>query len=179
MFKIHDTVFVLVDVQGKLARAVFGVENLFGNLAILVRGMRILEIPVIWVEQIPGKMGPTVPEISGFLDGLTPVSKSCFSCWGEPDFRAALQATDRRQVVLAGIETHVCICQTVSDLTAENYEVQVAGDAVSSRTRENRDIGLEKVRSLGAGVTSAEMILFELLQTSEHPSFREILKLVK
>jgi nicotinamidase-related amidase len=131
------------------------------------------------MEQTPDKIGKTVPEIGRLLGLQAPVSKACFSCCEDGQFMAALRATGRGQVVLAGIETHVCVYQTAADLSAQGFRVEVVADAVSSRTMQNRQIALEKMRSLGVGITSLEMILFELLRTSRHPAFRDILRLVK
>ena len=176
---IDKTIFVLVDVQGKLAQVMHDRDTLFRNLQILVQGVQALEIPILWVEQIPEKMGPTIPELQELLIGLQPVCKQAFSAWGEPAFVTALRNTDCRQVVLAGIETHVCVYQTTRDLAANGYAVEVVADAVSSRTARNRRIGLGKAQAAGAVLTSVETCLFELLATSTHPAFRRILKLVK
>ncbi len=179
MFELGKTAFVLVDVQGKLASVMHEREALYRNLEILLRGMQALEVPVIWVEQIPEKMGPTIPELTAHLEDHTPIAKSCFSCCMSEAFQQALKETRASQVILAGIETHVCIYQTAHDLLEFAFEVEVIGDAVSSRFKTNRDIALEKLIDIGAGVTSTESILFELMRTAEHPAFRDVLKLVK
>ena len=179
MYSASDAVFVLVDVQGKLAELMFEKEKLFGNLGKLVAGMRALEVPIIWVEQIPEKMGATIAPLRERLSGLTPVSKSSFSCCGEPRFLDQLQRLGRRQVLLAGIETHVCVYQTATDLVAAGYDVEIVADAVSSRTPENRGLGLEKVKACGARLTSVETSLFELMRSAEHSAFRAVLDIVK
>lgn len=179
MFELGKTAFVLVDVQGKLASVMHEREALYRNLDILVRGMQALDVPIIWMEQIPEKMGPTIPELTVHLEDQAPIAKSSFSCCLSRDFQETLKKTRADQVVLAGIETHVCIYQTASDLLNLNFEVEVVGDAVSSRVKTNRDIALKKLTEIGAGVTSVESILFELMRTSEHPAFRDILKIVK
>jgi nicotinamidase-related amidase len=179
MFELGKTAFVLVDVQGKLASVMHEREALYRNLEILVRGMKALEVPVIWMEQIPEKMGPTIPELTAHLDDHTPIAKSCFSCCMSEAFQAALKKTRASQVILAGIETHVCIYQTAHELLEFAFDVEVIGDAVSSRFAANRDIALQKLIDIGAGISSAEGILFELMRTSEHPAFRDILKIVK
>jgi nicotinamidase-related amidase len=138
-----------------------------------------LGVPIIWVEQVPEKMGPTIQPLRGLLEGLVPISKSTFSCCGEPEFMKALRQTLRKQVIIAGIETHVCVYQTASDLIAAGYEVEVVSDAVSSRSAENRNVALHKIWSIGARLTTTEMILLELMRTAKHPRFREILGLIK
>jgi len=179
MFELGNTVFVLVDVQGKLAAAMHEREALYRALEILLRGMQALRVPVIWMEQIPAKMGPTIPELAVHLEGQHPIAKACFSCCGSDTFLQVLKQSGARQVVMAGIETHVCIYQTARDLLELGYAVEVVADAVSSRYEANHRIALQKIAALGAGVTTAESMLFELMRTSEHPAFRDILTLVK
>jgi hypothetical protein len=180
MLFVEDTVLVIVDVQGKLAELMVDKENLFANLAQLVQGADVLELPILWLEQYPEGLGPTIEPLAALLaPKRQPMPKLAFSCWGCPAFVDALRATGRRQVLLAGIETHVCIYQTTADLLAEGYEVQVVGDAVSSRTAENRQIGLQRVRDLGAVVTSTEMALFELLRVARGDRFRAIARIVR
>ena len=175
MLKIDDTVFVLVDVQGKLAQLMYEKKPLFDNLQILVKAMQVMDIPIVWVEQVPEKMGATIPELTALLDTKTPIPKSSFSCWGEPEFQKRLAATGRPNILLAGIETHVCIYQTVRDLINEDHYVEVVADAVSSRTLRNREIGIDRIKACGAGVTSTEMILLELLGSADHPLFKNVL----
>ena len=151
MLKIETTVLVVVDVQGKLAQLMHDRAALFNALQRVIGGARSLALPILWAEQNPDRMGPTIPEIRSLLPDLQPIPKLSFSCAGEPRFLAALQQTGRRQVLLAGIETHVCMAQTAADLVAGGYEVEVPADAVSSRTAENRAVGLEKIRAILRG----------------------------
>ena len=179
MFTIDNTAFVLIDVQGKLATLMHEKDALFDNLVRLTRGILALKIPILWTEQIPEKLGPTIPELTALLSGVEPLPKSSFSCCGDPAFNDRLKALDRGQVLLAGIESHVCVYQTAAHLRERGYEVQVAADAVSSRTRSNRRIGLERMRAAGAELTSVESALFELMQDAKHPAFREVVAAVK
>jgi nicotinamidase-related amidase len=179
MFEIKQTVFVLVDVQGKLASLMHEREALYHNLEIVVRGMKALEIPIVWMEQIPEKMGPTIPELAALLPDQTPIAKACFSCCGSDAFLKELRRSNPRHVVLAGIETHVCIYQTACELLDLGFDVAVAADAVSSRSGATRDIALRQLSDAGASLTTAEGILFELMRTAEHPAFRDVLKIVK
>lgn len=173
------TVMVLVDVQGKLARIMHDSAALAASLEKLVRGMNALKIPVIWVEQNPAGLGPTIPELSALLQGNKPLIKTAFGCCDDAAFMAALKACERKQVVLAGIEAHVCVFQTGVRLIESGYEVHLVSDGVSSRTGQNRRIGIERIRAAGATVTSVEMCLFELLHTSADPVFKDILNIVK
>lgn len=179
MLEVGDTVFALVDVQGRLAQTMADRERLFDNLQRLVKGMRALAIPILWLEQNPRGLGPTIPELAALLTDLQPIPKLTFSCCRCPAFMEALQAVGRRQVLLAGIEAHVCIYQTAMDLQAQGYHVEVVADAVSSRTAQNREIALMRLRDAGISLTSVEMALFELLKVAEGPAFKEILAIVK
>lgn len=180
MLTLNNTALVVIDVQGKLAQLMAQKEILFENLQKLIKGVQVLELPIIWNEQLPEKLGPTTPEIAHLLAQTTqPIAKSSFSCCGNPPFMGALKATGRKQVLLAGIESHVCVYQTCRDLLDLGYEVQVVADAVSSRAPENRQIGLERMKEAGATVTSTEMALFELLRVAEGPKFKEITRIVK
>lgn len=179
MLRLGNTLFLLVDVQGKLAHSMYDREALFANLQRLIRGVLVLELPILWMEQYPQGLGPTVPELAALLPGRQPIAKTSFSCCGSEAFLQALAATGRWQVLLAGIETHVCIYQTTVDLLALGYHVEVVADAVSSRTAQNREIGLQRVRAAGASLTSVEMALFELQRVAEGARFKELLRIVK
>lgn len=178
MKPVENTVLVLVDVQGKLAGLMHGHDLLTANLVRMVRGAQVLGIPIIWNEQVPEKLGPTIPEVASLLDGEVPLPKRTFSCCGNPLFLERLEALGRRRVLLVGIETHVCVYQTARDLLLRGHVVEVVADAVSSRTEANKLIGLDRIRSLGGSVTSTEMVLFELLEVAEGERFRAIQRLV-
>ena len=179
MLKTDNTVFLLVDVQGKLAHSMHAKENLFKNLRKLVKGMRVLEIPILWAEQNPKGLGPTVPEVAELLSDLQAIPKHSFSCYKNNEIRQALQALNRPNVLVAGIEAHVCVYQTVRDLRKAQYDVQLIADAISSRLIENKQIGLEKCKNTGAEITSVETALFELLEVAEGDRFKKILDVIK
>jgi nicotinamidase-related amidase len=138
-------------------------------------------------------MGPTIPELRELLDGVTPLPKTAFSAWKDPAVYRTIRETGCRDILIAGIETHICIYQTAMDLLHENhaaqsddpseedeaYTVRIALDAVSSRTTENKAAAIQRMRDFGAEIETVEMILFEQLETSGHPSFRDILRIVK
>ncbi len=179
MLEIRDCCLVIVDVQGKLAQLMHDKEDLFNNIRLLVKATRILGIPIIWCQQCPQALGPTVSEIAELLSDSEPIDKSSFSCYGDARFKTTLDALGRKQILLCGIEAHVCIYQTAVDLLRRDYQVHVLADAVSSRTLENKQIAMGRMQAEGAAVSSTEMVLFELLRTAEHPQFRQIAKLVK
>lgn len=172
-------VVVFIDVQGRLAEVMDGKEALFENLSRMIRGAERLRIPILWTEQIPEKVGPTLAQFSLLLGERRPIAKSAFSCLGDFQFRKALQEVNRSQVLLVGIETHVCIYQTAMDCMAQGYEVYVVEDAVSSRSPVNKRIAIERMRAMCIQVVSVEMALFECLRDATAPEFRDILDCVK
>jgi isochorismate hydrolase len=179
MLKTDDTVLLVVDVQGRLARIMYEKERLLDHLIQVINGCKILEIPIVWAEQNPKGLGPTIPEIAVHLDGCTPIPKMSFSCMGCDAIVEELSARGRKQVLIAGIETHICVYQTACDLLEAGYAPHVVSDAVSSRTRENRTVGIERCRDVGAAITSVEMALFELLKIAEGDEFKALLRIVK
>ncbi|NJP04947.1 MAG: hydrolase [Chloroflexaceae bacterium] len=176
---IETTVLVVVDVQGNLAQAMYQKKELLQNLTKLIRGARALDLPIMLTEQNREKLGPTLPELLEWMPDVTPINKMSFSCYGDEAFVQELRATRRRRVLLAGIETHVCIYQTALDLLHHEYTVDLVVDAVSSRTEQNRQIGLERLGNAGVYLSSTEMALFELLRVAQGPAFKAILPIVK
>ncbi len=176
MLKKENTVLIFIDVQGRLAEVVDGSESLFRSLRRLLEGMYVLDIPVIVTEQTPDNLGKTRGE---FRPLLLPITKSTFSCCGERVFLEALEKINRRQVILCGIETHVCIYQTAMDLLAAGYEVCVVADAVSSRDPANKTLALRRMEAEGVKLTGTEMLLFELLGDAKSQQFKCILQIIK
>ncbi|MFH1370228.1 MAG: hydrolase [Planctomycetota bacterium] len=170
---------VVVDVQGKLAQLMHDKENLFKNIRILIQAAKILNIPIQWCQQVPSALGPTVPEIAELLTDNQPINKLSFSCVGCEEFNKELDRLGRKQVLLCGIETHVCVYQTAVDLLCKGYEVEVIADAVSSRKLDNKQIGLNRMAAEGVRISSTEMALFEILRSADNPRFKQIAKLVK
>ena len=179
MLEIEKTSLVVVDVQGRLAELMHGKETLFKNIEILIRSAKILDIPVIWCQQTPTALGATISRIARLLEGIEPIDKSTFSCFAHQPFADKLKSLDRPQILLCGIEAHICIYQTTADMVGAGYSVDVIADAVSSRIKQNKKVGLKRIEKVGANVGSTEMALFELLKSAEHPQFKQIVKLVK
>lgn len=179
MFTAEDTILVIIDVQEKLFQVIHEKETLSANAVKLVKGIRLLDIPVILTEQNPAGLGPTLPEISSLLPDVRPITKFDFSCYKEETFLRKLDELKRNQIILCGIETHICVYQTALDLADTGYEVQLVIDCVSSRTTANRDTALSRMELEGIMPTSTEMILFELLGTAKHDKFKEISALIK
>lgn len=179
MFSPGNSILIVIDVQGKLAYLVHDKEKIFKHIQALIQAANHLDIPVIYTEQVPEKIGGTIPEIKFYLNNHQPIRKASFSCAGEKTFWDELKKNRRSQLIVAGIETHVCVYQTVADLLGKRYPVQVVADAVSSRSLDDKAIALDRMKSLGAVLTSTEMIITELLKTSNHKKFKEILGLIK
>jgi len=183
----RNTLLVLIDVQEKLMPVMHEPDALTANLVKLVRALRVLEVPILALRQNPDKMGPIIAPLRERLADITPVDKRCFGCCGAPAFMQALEQSGRRQILIAGIEAHVCVYQTAVELIREGYAAEVVVDAVSSRRPEDKVVALDKIRACGAHsvgsgqghVTTVETAIFELLRTAEHPAFRDILKIVK
>jgi len=179
MLDIKNCCLAVVDVQGKLAQLMHGKDALFKNIQILIQAAQILEIPILWCQQVPDALGPTIPEIAELLTDVEPMNKAAFSCCGTDQFISKLNESARNQVLLCGIEAHICVYQTAGDLLVRGFNVNIVADAVSSRSPDNKQIALSRLAAEGASITSVEMALFELLRTAEHPKFRQIAKLIK
>ena len=179
MLGSEDSILVVIDVQGNLAQQMYNKENLFASLIKMIRGARALDIPIIWVEQNPEGLGETIPSIASLLGDYPKVSKSTFSCMGDNAFVELFEEVAKKQVILVGIEAHVCVYQTALDLLEKALQVTIVTDATSSRTKENKLLALENLRAAGARMSSVEMALFEMLKKAEGPVFKEIIKIVK
>ena len=179
MLAADNSVLLIIDVQEKLFRNIHQKEQLMDNLQRLIKGIKVLEIPVLVTEQYPQGLGSTIPEIAQLLPDCRPLPKVCFSCCGDVAFLQAFKKLNRKQVLIAGIESHVCVYQTAADLIAAGYEVYAVSDTISSRTEQNRDIGLKMMTQLGAKITSTEAALFELLKVAKGDKFKAISEIVK
>lgn len=178
----NDAVLVVIDVQERLMPVIHERFEVEANVERLVRGAHVLGIPAIVTEQYVKGLGPTVEPLRRALEetnGYRPIEKDCFSAHGCAAFAAQLAALDRRQVLLAGVEAHVCVYQTARDLLASGLKVWLIADAMSSRTTRNRDLALQRLVSEGARLSSTEMALFELLVVSGTEEFQAISRLVR
>lgn len=179
MLKADKAVLTIVDVQGKLATLMKDKDILFDNLVRMIHGAKALNIPIIWNEQVPEKLGETIAPLKEILIDNAPLPKVSFSCCGNPAFMERLKSSGRKQVILVGIETHICVYQTALDLIENGYEVHLVVDAVSSRYEVNKHVGVERMKVAGAVLTTVEMSLFEMLGKAEGEKFKEIAKIVK
>ena len=167
---------VVVDVQEAFRKAVPSFGEVADATGTLVQGAAKIGIPIVVTEQYPQGLGATAPEVAEHLPaGVEPVAKTCFSAAEAEGFELG----GRDQAIVCGIETHVCVNQTVLDLVDAGVEVHVVSDAVGSRTDENRELGLHRAEQAGAILTSVETALFELLRNAEAPEFKEVQGLVR
>ncbi len=178
----QNAVLVVIDVQEKLMPVIDRAEEVARNVDRLVRGCHLLGVPPILTEQYVRGLGPTIEPLRKAFDetaGYRPIEKACFSAYGCEPFAAQLAALGRQQVLVAGVEAHVCVWQTVSDLLGKGLQVTLIADAVSSRSPENKEIALRRMASEGVKLSSTEMALFELAVVSGTEEFRAISRLVK
>lgn len=175
---IKRAVLVVIDVQGKLAGMMCDPHYL-RHVQGMIKIAQILDFPILVTEQAPEKIGGTVPEIKGMFQSFGPIVKQTFSCCGEPGFMVELNRLRRSLVIVCGIESHVCVYQTVRDLCGLGHDVHLVSDAVSSRSKHNEQIGIERCAQSGAIITSLEMLVTELIRSTAHPRFREIMSLLK
>ncbi|HYK03613.1 MAG TPA: isochorismatase family protein [Thermoanaerobaculia bacterium] len=177
-----NTVLVVIDLQEKLMPVIDRTKDVVRNVDRLVRGCHVMRVPAILTEQYVRGLGATVETVRKAFEettGYRPIEKTCFSAHGCEAFAAQLAALERKQVLVAGVEAHVCVYQTVRDLQAAGMQVTIVADAVSSRTPENKEIALRRLVSDGVKLSSTEMALFELAVVAGTDEFRAISKLVK
>lgn len=174
-----QTGLLVVDIQERLLPAIYEKERVVQNAIRLAKGAGVLKVPIFVTEQYRKGLGATVPEVASAITGFAPMEKTAFSACGADGLMLALDSMRVRQVVLCGIESHVCVLQTCLDLLDSGLRPYVVADAVSSRTPDNYRLGLDRMRDAGAVIASTEMVLFELLGRAGTEEFKQILPLVK
>jgi nicotinamidase-related amidase len=174
-----ETVGLIIDMQERLYPHVQEHEQLTKNTTILIEGLKAIGIKILVTEQYTKGLGFTIEPLKSLLNDIEFVEKQAFSCCDEPAFYEELSLTGARSVVVAGIESHVCVLQTAIDLLANGYTPVIVEDCVSSRNPNDKKIAIERMRREGAIITTYESLLFELLRQSGTDSFRKISKLVK
>jgi nicotinamidase-related amidase len=193
--KRENSILAVVDYQERLMPVIHAREAVLEAAARLIRGCRILGVPILVTQQYTKGLGETVPPVVRALTeplnadsaagaepvdaGFDPIEKTSFSTWGEPVFARRLEETQKKQVILCGVETHVCILQTALDLLREGYGVFLTLDAISSRKPEDREPALRRMAAAGAAETTVESVLFELMRDARTNGFKQISNLVK
>ncbi len=175
----EKTAGLVIDIQERLFPVMWEKETLLKNCEILIAGLKELAIPTVVTQQYTKGLGDTLPEIKSLIPDFTFIEKRDFSCCDEPSVIEKLKETGAENVVICGIESHVCVLQTAIDLKEAVYNPVVVMDCVSSRSKENFELARERFRFEGIMMTSYESLLFELTRTSTAPEFRAISKLVK
>jgi nicotinamidase-related amidase len=184
---LQRAALALIDVQEKLLVTMHNPDVVLKQLVKLVAGAKTLDIPILWNEQNPERLGPTAAPLREILASYTkPIPKMSFGCCGSAGFMTALKATGRDQILIAGIEAHVCVYQTAEQLLQQKYHFQIVADAVSSRNPLDQEITLLRIAHEATiqqtqlpPLTTTEAALFELMKTAEHPRFKDILKIIR
>ncbi len=177
--KRENAALLLVDIQKNLLPAVDGAGSMTRACEDLIDGLGLMELPVILTEQFRRLLGPTVASIGDRLPGVEPLPKMTFDCCGEPAFVDALERTGRNQLIVTGIETHVCVMQTACSLAKMGYGVFVVADACGSRKPQDHHLALELMRQHGVTVVTVEMLMFQLIGTAKGREYRQFVKIMK
>ncbi|MGQ9643647.1 MAG: hydrolase [Ignavibacterium sp.] len=179
ILKKETSALLIIDLQEKILPVIRNVDIVIENTIKLIKGFKTLNLPIYFTEQYPKGLGPTSSKILSELKGYNAIQKMSFSCFGAEDLFTELRSKKLHQIIISGVESHVCVQQTVLDLLANDFQVNVATDAVSSRREFDFQIALDRMRTLGAEITTTESILFELLEVCGTPEFKEISRIVK
>jgi nicotinamidase-related amidase len=180
MLDRNHTVLLVVDVQERMLPAIDGNEEVLANVVKLVSGFHRLRIPMLVTEQYPKGLGTTVAAVREAMgEWYIPVEKMSFSACGDLHFMNQLESAGKGNVILCGVEAHVCVYQTAMDLRDLGYNVEIAVDAVGSRSATNYEIAIEKMMRRGVDITSVEMILFEMMIRADIPEFKDLQAIVK
>ncbi|SES68185.1 hydrolase [[Clostridium] polysaccharolyticum] len=177
--KLEDSIAMLVDYQEKLMPAIHNHEKVIEKTVQLLTGLKIVGCPVMFTQQYTKGLGMTVPEITETQEQFGYLEKITYSCLDTEEIRKELETHNRKTVILAGVEAHICVMQTARDLIAQGYKVCIVTDCTSSRTEADLQVGMERMKQEGVFVTSVEAVLFELLEKAGTPEFKAVSKLIK
>jgi hypothetical protein len=175
----QDSIGLVIDIQERLLPHIYEYEALLKRTNVLIQGLKILDIPLKITEQYPKGLGPTVDSISTLISDFSPNEKMTFSCCDSSEFARELEKSSRKNIIICGIEAHVCVLQTCIDLLQTGYQPVVIADAISSRNNDDKKIAIHRMRQEGAIISTTESILFELVRISGTSEFKEISRLVK
>lgn len=175
----ENTIGIVIDIQERLLPVMHEAEMVVENSCKLIEGLNELGLHIIVTQQYTKGLGPTVPEIAERIKGFSPIEKTSFSCYKEPAFVEALEEEDSMNILICGIESHVCVLQTAVDLKDAGYRPIIVFDCTSSRKLMDKNLALERFRHEGIMVASYESILFELTKNAKSSHFKAISKIVK
>jgi nicotinamidase-related amidase len=176
LIKAENSCLLIIDVQEKLIPAVHQSQQIIDNCVWLLRLATKLHIPILASEQYPRGLGKTVSPIQALIPTDSLIEKVHFSCMADNDCRQRLESIPCQQIIIAGIEAHVCVLQTAIELVDIGKEVFLVADAVSSRNIQDKELGIERMRDVGAHIVSKEMVLFEWIHEAGTPTFKEVSK---
>lgn len=178
-FNAESYGLLIVDIQGSLANIVDNSEQIIENTVKLISCCQLLSIPVVVLEQNPDGLGATTPQIKESVLNYQPLEKHSFNAVAEPHIKNKLASLNRDNWLVAGIESHICVYQTVQGLIDNGWKVEVISDCVSSRKAADKELALVNMREIGAKVSSLEMSIFQIMQNNKIKQFRDILKIIK
>ena len=179
IIKKEKCALLVIDIQEKILPVIYEYERVITNSLKLINGFKIMNVPILITEQYPKGLGRTDSRILSAITDIKPIEKMTFSCYGSDELVNNLKEKDITQIAVCGIESHVCVVQTVLDLIANDFQVYVASDAVSSRRKFDFDMSLRRMGANGAEISLTESILFEMLNVCGTDEFRAVSKLVK
>lgn len=178
MLSVENTIMLVIDIQTRLLPSIHNHNELEQKTTVCIKGCKLLDIPIILLQQYTKGLGETVPLLKTALDGIVPVEKITFSAYQTVEFVDKLKEHGKKNVIITGIEAHICVQMTVLELLAAGYNVYVAADCIGSRKETDKAYAEQRMRQAGAVITTLESILFELLVRADHPARKEITKLV-
>lgn len=175
----EDTILLVIDIQEKLWNVMYNKEEIEKNSLLLIEMANRTGIPVLMTEQYKKGIGPTIKAVEEKLKGSEGIEKHCFNCFDVEAFNERLASLQKKTLLIAGMEAHICVLQTALTAREQTYKVHVVADATGSRTEKNHKIGLERMRDAGCTITSAEAAVFEVIKEAGSPLFKEMLKIIK
>ena len=179
MLTVENSLTLVIDFQTRMIPSINKNDELTKKAAVFIEGCRILGVPMLVTQQYTKGLGETIPEVAAALGEFEPVEKITFSCCADAGFREKLEATRRKNIIVTGIEAHICVQQTVLELLTAGYSVYVLADCIGSRSETDKIYAEKRMRQAGAVITTMESVLFELLVRADNPQRKEISSLVK
>lgn len=179
LIQSEKSLLLVIDVQERLTPAIFDAPRLTANIIKLLKAAKLLEVPCLGTEQYPKGLGKTLDEVAVLIPADSMIEKIYFSAMGEPGFAERLEATGRKQIVVVGMEAHICVLQTTMELRDAGYEVFAVDDGMGSRVRANTDLAIDRMRPAGVEVVSTEMVVFEWARRANRDCFKQLSALIK
>lgn len=172
----NNTCLLVVDIQEKLFPFIQNKYKVLDKVKKLLMFAKIVELPVMVTEQNPRGLGKTIREIREVIPDIAAIEKYAFNCCGEVNFIEFLNAKEMKNIITVGIETHICVTQTVLDLLSKGFHVHVIADAIGARGELDHNAGINRMQKAGAVISTAEMMMYEYLKSSKHPKFKDFLE---